>query len=79
MLTRGRRMKFSINIKMIGTIVITTVLILIAGLAGTFYGYHRGYRHAEAITNKWWIDQKSQYYDASEVIKKHHIKNFDVL
>jgi membrane protein DedA with SNARE-associated domain len=72
-------MKFSINKNVIKTIALAMVLIFIAGMAGTLYGYRRGYRHAEAITNKWWIDQKSQYYDASEIIKKQHAKNFDAI
>ena len=72
-------MKLSINRNVIKTIVLATVLIFIAAMAGTLYGYRRGYRHAEAITNKWWIDQKSQYYDASEIIKKHHAKNFNAI
>jgi hypothetical protein len=54
-------------------------LLLITAAAGLLYGYRRGYVHGEKITNKWWIDQQSQYYDASEVIKKRRALNLDTM
>ncbi|MEJ2661808.1 MAG: hypothetical protein P8Z73_13940 [Desulfobacteraceae bacterium] len=55
------------------------LLLSIATVAGLFLGYQRGYQHGEKITNKWWIDQQSQYYDASEVIKKRQARNLDIM
>ncbi len=59
--------------------VLIALLLFIATTAALFFGYQRGYRHGEKITNKWWIDQQSQYYDASEVIKKRRALNLDTL
>jgi ABC-type glycerol-3-phosphate transport system substrate-binding protein len=53
------------------------VLLLAAvALAFELHGFHRGYRKGEKVTNSWWINKKSLYYDTSEIIKKqiaeHH-------
>ena len=60
-------------------IALIALLLCIATMAGLFYGYQRGYDHGEKITNKWWIDQQSQYYDASEVLKKRRAQNLDTM
>ena len=59
--------------------VLIALLLFAATMAGICYGYRQGYDHGEKITNKWWIDQQSQYYDASEVIKKRRAQNFDTM
>ena len=60
-------------------ILLIALLLSIAITAGTYYGYRRGFAHGEKITNKWWIDQQSQYYDASEVIKKRRAQKLDIM
>jgi membrane protein DedA with SNARE-associated domain len=59
--------------------VLIAVLLFIATMVGLACGYRRGFEHGEKITNKWWIDQQSQYYDASEVIKKRRALNLDIM
>lgn len=61
------------------SIFLIAALLFMATLTGILYGYRRGYEHGEKITNKWWIDQQSQYYDASEVIKKRRALNLDTM
>lgn len=56
--------------KIVNIALLTVLLIAFAAGAGLVIGYRRGYDHGEKITNKWWIDQQSRYYDASEVEKK---------
>lgn len=60
-------------------IVLIALILFTAAMAGLFYGYRRGYSHGEKVTNKWWIDQQSQYYDTSEVIKKRQALYLDVM
>ena len=60
-------------------IVLIALLLFIAAAAGITYGYRRGFDHGEKITNKWWIDQQSRYYDASEVIKKRRAQKLDIM
>ena len=54
-------------------------LLVMATIAGEYHGYLRGYKKGEQVTNTWWIDKKSHYFESSEVIKKgkskkhHHI------
>jgi hypothetical protein len=55
------------------------VLLFITTMVGLIHGYQRGYSHGEKITNKWWIDQQSKYYDATEVIKKRRAKHLDII
>jgi hypothetical protein len=54
------------------------ILALLATvLAGVYFGYQRGFRHGQTITNKWWIDQQSRYYDAAEVAKQRRALHLD--
>ena len=55
------------------------LLLFITTVMGLFYGYRRGYNHGEKITNKWWIDQQSTYYDATELLKKCRAKHLDII
>ena len=61
------------------SIFLIATLLFIATLTGILFGYRHGYEHGEKITNKWWIDQQSSYYDASEVIKKRHELKMDIM
>jgi hypothetical protein len=60
-------------------LVLIALVLFMAAAAGIYYGYRRGFDHGEKITNKWWIDQQSQYYDASEVIKKRRAQKLDIM
>lgn len=55
------------------------LLFFITTMVGLFHGYQRGYNHGEKITNKWWIDQQSTYYDATELLKKSRAKHLDII
>jgi membrane protein DedA with SNARE-associated domain len=65
--------------KTLRNIVLICLLLFIASMVAMIYGYRRGYDHGEKLTNKWWIDQQSQYYDASEVLKKRRDLNLDTM
>jgi len=75
----GDTMGYVIKTKTLRSILLLTLLLIIAAIAGTLYGYRRGYGHGEKITNKWWIDQQSQYYDASETAKKRRALKLDTI
>jgi membrane protein DedA with SNARE-associated domain len=72
-------MGFRIKMRTVRSILLLTLLLVIAAMAGLFYGYQRGYGHGEKITNKWWIDQQSQYYDKAEVAKKRRALELDTI
>lgn len=70
-------MRYLLNTKAIlKTLLVVTVLFVTTTMS-LFLGYRRGYQHAERVTNKWWIDQQSQYYDVSEVEKKRRASLYD--
>lgn len=54
-------------------------LLMIALWVGAGHGYKRGYAHGEQITNTWWIDKQSRYYDASEVEKKRSARKHNLI
>jgi membrane protein DedA with SNARE-associated domain len=72
-------MEYGIKMKTARRILLLALLLIIAASAGLFYGYQRGYDHGEKITNKWWIDQQSRYYDAAEVAKKRRALELDTI
>jgi len=72
-------MRYRIKIKTIRNILLLTLLLIITAMTGLFCGYQRGYDHGEKITNKWWIDQQSQYYDKAEVTKKRRVLELDTI
>ena len=72
-------MEYGIKMKTARRILLLALLLIIAASAGLFYGYQRGYGHGEKITNKWWIDQQSRYYDAAEVAKKRRALELDTI
>ena len=56
------------------------LVTLLAGIfAGVYFGYRRGFHHGQTIANKWWIDQQSRYYDASEVARQRRALHLDTL
>jgi len=72
-------MGYRIKMRTVRSILLLTVLFIITAMAGLFYGYQRGYDHGERITNKWWIDQQSQYYDTAEVARKRRALELDTI
>ncbi len=55
-------------------------LIFITGMfLGSFRTYERGYEDGRKVTNAWWIDKQSRYYDADEVEKKRRDSQFNQL
>ena len=46
---------------------------------GNWFGYARGFRDGQKITNGWWIDKQSKYYDSVEVDKKRRSGGFNKL
>ncbi len=65
--------------KTLRNILLFGLLLFIATLMALSHGYRRGYDHGQKFTNKWWIDQQSRYYDASEVFKKRRAHHLDTL
>ena len=59
--------------------VLGTALLLVAFWSGAYCGFRMGYTRAERITNTWWIDQKSRYYDSSEVQKKRLAQRYNAV
>ena len=72
-------MTFRIGLKPIKSILLLIVLLATGTFAGLYLGYQRGYDHGEKITNKWWIDQQSRYYDTAEVAKKRRALALDTI
>lgn len=55
-----------------------TVVMMLIGLGlGSYLGYVRGYRHGRKVTNAWWIEKQSRYYDSDEVEKKRRDRGFN--
>jgi membrane protein DedA with SNARE-associated domain len=69
--------------KAIRTCIFSTliaVLIFTAGvLLGGYRGYNYGYHEGQKVTNTWWIDKQSRYYDSVEVQKKRYSQKYDFL
>ncbi len=55
------------------------ILFVFVAVIFEYHGYHRGFNDGETITNSWWIDKKSQYYDTSQVIKKRQHKKHNLM
>ena len=72
-------MRYRPTVKAVKNLLLIAVLITVTAVAGMMFGYRRGFSHGEKITNKWWIDQQSQYYDAAEVSKKKHTLKYDII
>ena len=75
----GETMAYAIKPKAFKRILLVTLLLIFTAMTGIIFGYRRGYNHGEKITNKWWIDQQSQYYDASETAKKRRALRLDTI
>lgn len=57
------------------TVVIT--LILAVFIVGVHRGYRLGFTDGEKKANCWWIDQKSRYYESSEIRKSRLSQKFN--
>ncbi len=71
------------KLKKIGRgLIILVLMILMAAMGmvlGNYNGYTRGYHHGQKVTNTWWIDKQSRYYDSVEVEKKRQSHQFNLL
>ncbi len=77
-LYRGCQLKSKITKCLIAGILM--FLIFITGMfLGSFRTYERGYEDGRKVTNAWWIDKQSRYYDADEVEKKRRDSQFNQL
>jgi hypothetical protein len=65
--------------KTLRTIALFCLLLFIATTTALFCGYRRGYDHGQKTANKWWIDQQSKYYDATEVLEKRRALHLDTM
>lgn len=53
-------------------------LIFIVGLClGGYRAYEKGYQDGKKVTNSWWIDKQSRYYDTDEVDNKRRDRLYD--
>ena len=76
---RRRNMKLKKIIR--GFIILVLMILMVAigiGL-GNYHGYTRGYHDGQKVTNTWWIDKQSRYYDSVEVEKKRQSRQFNLL
>jgi hypothetical protein len=58
-------------------LLLVLVILLFTVLICEYHGYRRGYADGEKLTNAWWIDKKSTYYDIREVVKKRSDNRYD--
>lgn len=56
------------------SIWIALLLILGAGWYGMRTGHSLGYEMGRAETNLWWVQEKSAYHDAREILQKRIIR-----
>ena len=55
-------------------------LIFLMGMClGGFGAYEKGYEDGRKVTNAWWIDKQSRYYDTDEVEKKRRDSRYNRL
>ena len=57
------------------TVLITLILAFFC--AGIYRGYRLGFSDGEKKANCWWIDQKSRYYESSEIRKSRLSQKFN--
>lgn len=72
-------MKSKTIVKSILATVFVFLLFAIGMFLGSYHGYTRGYRDGQKVTNSWWIDKQSRYYDSVEVEKKRQLHRYDHL
>ena len=54
------------------------IVFMAVGLClGNYLTYLRGFRDGQTLTNSWWIDKQSRYYDSSEVEKKRQSRRYN--
>ena len=71
-------MPIALKTRMLTALVILA-LIGMGILFGSIMGYSRGYRHGQTITNGWWIEKQSRYYDSFSVDQKRRLKDYDLI
>jgi hypothetical protein len=55
------------------------VVVLTVALVSNYLGFARGVAKGSRLTNIWWVEQKSIYYDTHEIIQKRQLKKHDCL
>ncbi len=63
-------------------LVILLLMVFMAAVGmglGNYQGYTRGYQDGQKVTNSWWIEKQSRYYDSVEVEKKRRTNQYDLL
>ena len=55
------------------------LIFFIGMFLGSFRAYEKGYEDGTKVTNSWWIDKQSRYYDTEEVEKKRRDSDFNLL
>ena len=68
-----------LDMRIVLKILIISLLMASAVLVGTYQGYRLGYAKGEQMTNNWWIDKKSLYYDSREIEKKRIIQHHNAI
>jgi hypothetical protein len=73
----------NMKLKKIGRgLIILVLMIFMAAMGivlGNYNGYTRGYNDGQKVTNTWWINKQSRYYDSVEVEKKRQSHQFNLL
>lgn len=51
-----------------GLIILVLMILMVATgmVLGNYNGYTRGYHDGQKVTNTWWINKQSRYYDSVE-------------
>jgi hypothetical protein len=63
-------MKVCIKKGMLAKAVMAILLMLTIFMAGAQRGYDLGYADGEKKANSWWINKKSNYYEATKIKQK---------
>ena len=58
-------------------VTVAVTLILAVFWVGVHRGYRLGFTDGEKKANCWWIDQKSRYYESSEIRKSRLSQKFN--
>ena len=77
-LYRGCHVKSKITRSLIAVFLMFLIFLMGMGL-GSYRAYEKGYENGRKVTNAWWIDKQSRYYDADEVEKKRRDSRFNHL
>jgi hypothetical protein len=83
----GRRLKAAAEVadiprsmrKKFLMIVVVLTVALVSNYLGFARGFTKGVAKGSRLTNIWWVEQKSVYYDTHEIIQKRQLKKHDCL